>query len=267
MIAGGNDVSNLTFFEMLSDGGPYEKTVDGIEWTFIVSDGKAQVGGGSEESLAIPTTTEGPITIPSTFGGCQVTRIGDYAFYNCSGLTSVTIPSSVRSIGWGAFYGCSGLKKIHVGGDGDIDAVKRMLSESGFDFTNVNFDNGGTRLSPAKIAGIAVGSAVVAGVGGYFIGRAASEAIGKKKGNPTYKQFKAMKLVVPELDSNPNVIYKNKLIYHPAKGTVTGRVVLTVQKGDRTQKIRAKAKGSLKDGVITGTLDAKGLGTFDFTVK
>ena len=48
---------------------------------------------------------------------------------------------------------------------------------------------------------------------------------------------------------------------------VTGRVVLTIKKGDRTQKIRAKAKGTLKDGVITGTLDAKKLGTFDFTLE
>ena len=124
----------------------------------------------------------------------------------------------------------------------------------------------GTKLRPAAIAGIAVGSAAVVGVAGHFIGELVSEAIGKKKGNPTYKQFKAMKLVVPELDAK-GITYKNKLIYHPAKGTVTGRVVLTIKKGDRTQKIRAKAKGTLKNGVITGTLDAKGLGTFDFTLE
>ena len=30
-------------------------------------------------------------------------KLGDYAFYGCSGLTSLTLPSSVTSIGWYAF--------------------------------------------------------------------------------------------------------------------------------------------------------------------
>ena len=39
-----------------------------------------------------------------------VTNIGNYAFYNCSGLTgTLTIPDSVTSIGNYAFYNCSGL--------------------------------------------------------------------------------------------------------------------------------------------------------------
>ena len=47
------------------------------------------------------------ITIPNS-----VASIGNYAFYGCSGLTSVTIPNSVTSIGWMAFYCCSGLTKV-----------------------------------------------------------------------------------------------------------------------------------------------------------
>ena len=44
-----------------------------------------------------------------------VTSIGSHAFYNCSGLTSVTIPNSVKSIGEYAFQGCSGLTSVVIG--------------------------------------------------------------------------------------------------------------------------------------------------------
>ena len=44
----------------------------------------------------------------------SVTSIGDYAFYDCSGLTSITIPNSVTSIGVAAFSGCSGLTSITI---------------------------------------------------------------------------------------------------------------------------------------------------------
>ena len=46
--------------------------------------------------------------------GNSVTSIGEYAFYECSGLTSVTIPNSVTSIGEEAFYFCSGLTSVHI---------------------------------------------------------------------------------------------------------------------------------------------------------
>jgi hypothetical protein len=42
------------------------------------------------------------ITIPNS-----VTSIGDWAFAHCCNLTSITIPNSVSSIGDYAFYGCS----------------------------------------------------------------------------------------------------------------------------------------------------------------
>ena len=43
-----------------------------------------------------------------------VTSIGNYAFGDCSGLTSVTIPTSITSIGDYAFSGCSGLTSVTI---------------------------------------------------------------------------------------------------------------------------------------------------------
>ena len=43
-----------------------------------------------------------------------VTSVGDYAFYYCTWLTSVTIPDCVTSIGNSAFYGCSRLTSVTI---------------------------------------------------------------------------------------------------------------------------------------------------------
>ena len=55
------------------------------------------------------------IVIPSTSpAGDSVTSIGDYAFYYCDSLTSITIPDSVTSIGDYAFENCDSLTSITI---------------------------------------------------------------------------------------------------------------------------------------------------------
>ena len=49
------------------------------------------------------------VTIPN-----NVTSIGDYAFMDCSSLTSMTIPNSVTSIGNGAFSYCNRLSSVII---------------------------------------------------------------------------------------------------------------------------------------------------------
>lgn len=60
------------------------------------------------------TCTDTDIVIPDTYNGLPVTSIGDYAFCECTSLTSVTIPDSVISIGDYAFYECVSLTSITI---------------------------------------------------------------------------------------------------------------------------------------------------------
>jgi hypothetical protein len=82
------------------------ETVDGIEWTFDAYDGEAMVRGANP--------AEGALNIPARLGNYPVTSIGEWAFYGCKGLSSVTIPDSVTSIRWYAFSGCSGLTSVTI---------------------------------------------------------------------------------------------------------------------------------------------------------
>ena len=94
--------------------------INGIYYLLDSSSKTASVtftGKGTNSTTYNPSyeAYTGSITIPSavTYNSTtySVTSIGSYAFYGCSGLTSVTIPNSVTSIGYRAFYCCSGLTK------------------------------------------------------------------------------------------------------------------------------------------------------------
>ena len=89
------------------------KTVEGIEVKYYVS--KVADGVCEVSSSAIDKSTTGKITIPAEVEGLKVTSIRNNAFMDCTGLTSVSIPSTVTTIGYRAFRGCTGLTSVSLG--------------------------------------------------------------------------------------------------------------------------------------------------------
>lgn len=65
----------------------------------------------------IGSCTDNNVIIPSEYKSRTVKSIGDNAFKDCIGITSITIPDSVTSIGYEAFSGCTKLENIYYTGD------------------------------------------------------------------------------------------------------------------------------------------------------
>ena len=108
----------LLFVALITATIAFAKTeIDGIYYNLNNEDKTAEVTfqyRWDENNYSGITT----ITIPEkvTYNSTEysVTSIGDYAFYDCSSLTSISIPNSVTSIGSSAFYECSSLTSITI---------------------------------------------------------------------------------------------------------------------------------------------------------
>ena len=92
------------------------------------------------------TGTAKDVYIPVTYKGLPVTNIGYMAFYNCSSLTSITIPDSVTSIGEWTFYLCSSLTSVTFGDDSNLTSIMRGVFCYCSSLTSIKIPDGVTSI-------------------------------------------------------------------------------------------------------------------------
>ena len=119
-------------------------TIDGIEYT-VTSDTTPFTVEVSSGCVAL---VNGELSIPETIVNNSttyaVTGIGDSTFRDCSGLTSITIPSMVTSIGDYAFYGCIGLTSITI--PSGVTSIGNYTFRNCSALTSITMPNGVTSI-------------------------------------------------------------------------------------------------------------------------
>ncbi|MDD7528527.1 MAG: leucine-rich repeat domain-containing protein [Bacteroidales bacterium] len=125
-----------------------DTAVDGIYYDFDATNLTATVTYRGSNSGSYADEYTGNVVIPATvtYGSntYSVTSIGESAFYDCSGLTSVTIPNSVTSIGDLAFYKCSGLTSVNIGNS--VTSIGRSAFANCSVLTSVTIPNSVTSI-------------------------------------------------------------------------------------------------------------------------
>ena len=140
-------------------------TVDGSTYTYSVTDGKATIGTGETVKTAVSPKPTGRLTVPSELGGYPVTGLGESAFYNCTGLTDVTIPNGVTHIGPRAFSCCSGLVNVTIGSG--VASIESYVFPSCVNLRNIAVDPANTAyMSQDGMLLTKDGTTLVYGVGG-----------------------------------------------------------------------------------------------------
>ena len=126
---GCNENLVITFRKVVGDTDVTAQMIDGHLWYFEDNGNSATVAGpqiGAVIYNAVSPAPTGALVIPSSLGGKRVTAIGERAFEDFTGITSVKIPESVTSIDGYAFAGCTGLTSV------DIPAKVTTLADYAF---------------------------------------------------------------------------------------------------------------------------------------
>ena len=136
-----------------------QEEIDGLFYVLNANDKTASVTENIDMGYS------GSVTIPETVTSNNitytVTAVDDFAFYDCSGLSVVTLPETVERIGMYAFQNCAALKTINIPGGltflgeqafGECAALDGIKLPATLNNTGVSAFEGCTSLKDITIA-------------------------------------------------------------------------------------------------------------------
>lgn len=95
--------------------------------------------GNGYAIIRIGNCTDTDIIIPSEYKGKPVTVIREYAFYECTNITSITIPNSVTNIRDSAFGYCSSLTSILI--PNSVTSIESFVFRHCVSLTSIEIPN------------------------------------------------------------------------------------------------------------------------------
>ena len=126
----------------------YDAQIDGIYYRLNKLSKTALVTYQVYDNGNYKSDYSGSVVIPEKFNydGIEytVTSIGTWAFQDCSGLMSITIPNSVTSIGGSAFKRCSGLTSVTI--PNSLPSISGGVFEGCSSLTSVTIPNSVTSI-------------------------------------------------------------------------------------------------------------------------
>ncbi len=110
-----------------------------VEWSYELS-------GDNITNLKCTNiaSVTGNLEIPETIDSHTVTTLGYKAFYECTGITAITLPETVTSFGEDTFYGCSGLTNVTL--SENITAIEKYAFQNCMGIKNIVIPNKVTKI-------------------------------------------------------------------------------------------------------------------------
>ena len=135
-ISGSGDMHDYVF-----SGAPWYGSRSRVK-SAVIAEGVTSIG----DSAFYDCTSLTSVTIPGS-----VTSIGVQAFCNCRSLTSVTIPDSVTSIGAGAFERCESLTSVAI--PDSVTSIGKCAFQDCISLTSVTIPNSVTSIGDDAFSG------------------------------------------------------------------------------------------------------------------